>query len=92
MENHASAATWNQAASYCSSLVEGGYSGWRLPSLSELNGMSLDGGANYLQLVSPSFPLWSSTTQGNKAYAVTPATDGSGYFLKGSGLDFVCVR
>jgi hypothetical protein len=100
--------TYSPAKSYCSNLVEGGQTDWRMPTRDELktaaaNGAgthvdafwvkSGDGGANY----EADFNKWSSTTlKGGKfAYAVQlgSGAESSGWATNGSSwTDVVCVR
>src|SRR5262245_58711088 len=67
------ARNWSSAVSYCSNLVEGGYSDWRLPTLAELVTVDQNGAATHLadpqDLMWWNFHFWSSSTRGNRAWA-----------------------
>jgi len=72
-DNH-KAVNWQEAGEFCSNLHLGGLSGWRLPSIEELR--SLHGPLALSQLNPPitvgDRDIWSSTTQGDKAWIDDP--------------------
>jgi hypothetical protein len=65
---------WQEAGEFCSNLRLGGLSGWRMPSIDELR--SLHGPLALSQLNPPitigDRDIWSSTTQGDKAWIDDP--------------------
>lgn len=88
--------TWAGASSYCSNLVEGGFSDWRLPTRNELVAADQHGAATHLadpaDMMQQNYLFWSSTTQGNKAYAHNFATDANPLLQKTSFVPAYCVR
>ena len=87
--------TWQEAKGYCSSLQLGGYSGWRLPTLDEIKGIS------YIARIIPDYYyppyegvglegidseghsyIWTSTTSGNDdAWELSLGTPSGGAFI-----------
>lgn len=68
--------TWSAAKNQAANLVEGGYSDWRLPTRAEFQ--SAIQGATLPALSAGTYLYWTSEKQGNRAWAVTIATDASG--------------
>ncbi len=88
----ASSRTRAQAATYCSALVQGGRSDWRLPGKGELAAMGDRGGDVMIKDVGTSFYWASQTTTGDKGYAVR-LTDGVVQTIPRASLRRVlCVR
>ena len=85
---------YSYAVSYCSNLVEGGYSDWRLPQIDELQLVNLHGSAGHLDVVQPLYSFWSITMKGKKsAYGTTGLyTTAATLYSTTSSIDAVCVR
>lgn len=84
--------TWPYAKDYCSNLVEGGQSDWRLPTKDELVTLHNDGGASYVNIW-PTASIWSSTgAKGGGYYTVVISTGFVGSATRSSGMGVACVR
>lgn len=85
--------SYSQASSYCSNLVEGGYSDWRLPTLGETATSSGMGGNG---VPSCSFFTWTSTVDntygsgGRSVWSGSSVDYGDTYY--GHGYRVRCVR
>jgi hypothetical protein len=84
------------AQSYCTNLVEGGFSDWRTPTLAEALTMSADGGWGpneypiHVRLGSAG--IWTSEKRGNKAWGVNVYSGTAIVQLKASLLEVTCIR
>ena len=88
-----STGTWSYANQYSQNLVEGGYSDWRLPTLSELTALVQDGGYSHLNLCQCGWWYWSSQTQGrSNAYAEVLQTGQTKKWSQNSQFAILCVR
>jgi len=107
-ERGASFWTFSGATGYCSNLVEGGYTDWRMPTRDEMKAVSAHGAGTYLdvykyvtgdtgQVLEADFAKWSSTTVkgGKYAYAISlgSGSESSTWATNGgSWTDLVCTR
>lgn len=89
--------TQPQAISYCSNLTQGGVTGWRLPTLAEVQNAY---GHNIMGYLAMDFPgsKFTSTMQGKNFVYIARLDDGSSYLAAVKGkvywttVDAICVR
>ncbi|MBF0316440.1 MAG: DUF1566 domain-containing protein [Oligoflexia bacterium] len=85
-----------QGTAYCHDLYEGGYKDWRLPSFTELLGVSGAAKAGtHLRGSNLNGLHWTSSTNGaatGQAFTIIPATGGAAGNNKPNGYNVICVR
>jgi hypothetical protein len=80
---------WSDAYNYCSGYNQGGVSGWRMPTINELQGL-YNAGAFGREIVKTNWYVWASETDGWYAAVF--------YFIYGSGntnvlqSDYIALR
>ena len=86
-------ATYSASKTYCSNLVEGGYSDWRLPSKAEFQNAVANSAAAHLNLPDQGWGRWLSETKGKQWGYFGVFQDGTIHqTLQTSTLDVMCVR
>lgn len=86
--------TWDGAGQVCSTLVEGGFDDWRLPTVAELQAAAAHGASTHLDFgpFSTNGYRYSDRSQGQWCTAVRMTDGHAKKLLKSSWIGFFCVR